>query len=102
MVPDCVRSWARKRVVLRNPLSTRPWQHVLEAVGGYLMFAKKLNSNQRLNGEVFNFGPFNGQTYNVLQVMNMMKKNWTNAKWQIQKRNNKFKLEFKLLQLKLQ
>ena len=50
------------------------WQHVLEAVGGYLMFAKKLNSNQRLNGEVFNFGPFNGQTYNVLQVMNMMKK----------------------------
>ena len=63
------------------------------------MFAKKLNGNQRLNGEVFNFGPFNGQTYNVLQVMNMMKKNWTNAKWQIQNNNNKFKLESKLLQL---
>ena len=85
LVPDCVRSWARKkRVVLRNPFSTRPWQHVLEAVGGYLMFAKKLNSNQRLNGEVFNFGPFNGQTYNVLQVMNMMKKIG-------QTRNGKFK-----------
>ena len=77
----------KKRVVLRNPLSTRPWQHVLEAVGGYLMFAKKLNSNQRLNGEVFNFGPFNGQNLQCFASNEYdEKKIGQTRKWQIQKK----------------
>ena len=38
IVPDCVRSWAKgKSVQLRNPLATRPWQHVLEPLSGYLI-----------------------------------------------------------------
>ena len=42
LIPDCVKSWSKnKKVILRNPFSTRPWQHVLEAVGAYLLFAKK-------------------------------------------------------------
>ena len=42
---------------MRNPNSTRPWQHVLEAVSGYLRFATYLNKNKKLHGEIFNFGP---------------------------------------------
>ena len=39
IVPDCIKSWSKnKQVIIRNPNSTRPWQHVLEAVGGYLIF----------------------------------------------------------------
>ena len=37
LIPDCVRSWSKKRKAeIRNPNSTRPWQHVLEAVWGYI------------------------------------------------------------------
>ena len=44
LIPDCMKSWSKnKRVIIRNPKSTRPWQHVLEALGGYLIFAVKLN-----------------------------------------------------------
>ena len=41
-IPDCVKSWSKKEVVLRNPNSTRPWQHVLEALSGYLILSIKL------------------------------------------------------------
>ena len=38
LIPDCVKSWSKyKKVTLRNPYSTRPWQHVLEAIWGYLL-----------------------------------------------------------------
>ena len=48
IVPDCVRSWSRGKIAeLRNPNATRPWQHVLEAVGGYLCLAINLNLNKK-------------------------------------------------------
>ena len=46
-----------KKVKLRNQNSTRPWQHVLDVLNGYLILASKLKKDKRLNGEVFNFGP---------------------------------------------
>ena len=60
LIPDCVKSWSKnKKVLLRNPNSTRPWQHVLEAIAGYLQLAASIKKNKRLHGEVFNFGPSN-------------------------------------------
>ena len=60
LIPDCIKSWSKKKsVVIRNPKSTRPWQHVLEAINGYLIFGVKLKNNSKLDGEVFNFGPNN-------------------------------------------
>ena len=59
VVPDCIKSWSKNKLVkIRNPKSTRPWQHVLEVIRGYLQCAilgKKFKS--KLNGEIFNFGP---------------------------------------------
>ena len=58
IIPDCIRSWAKnKTVLLRNPNSTRPWQHVLEPLSGYLNLAINLNESNKLHGEAFNFGP---------------------------------------------
>ena len=79
-----------KNVVLRNPKSTRPWQHVLEAIWGYLLLAANLKKNNKLHGEAFNFGPVNKNNYSVLQVVKIMKKNWKKVSWKIidQKKNN--------------
>jgi CDP-glucose 4,6-dehydratase len=41
---------------VRNPAATRPWQHVLEPLGGYLLLAERLNANPSL-ADAFNFGP---------------------------------------------
>ena len=48
IVPDCVRAWSNKeKAEIRNPDSTRPWQHVLEPLSGYLSLASKLNENRK-------------------------------------------------------
>ena len=53
-----MKSWSKdERVFIRNPNSTRPWQHVLEPLSGYLLLASRLYLNQELRGEAFNFGP---------------------------------------------
>ena len=89
LVPDCVKSWSKnKKVVIRNPYSTRPWQHVLEAIGGYLIFAIKLNKNRKFHGEVFNFGPSNRNNNNVIQLVKKMRENWKKVSWKILKKKN--------------
>lgn len=66
IVPDCMRAWSKDQVVeIRNPDATRPWQHVLEPLSGYLCLAQQLYENPNLNGESFNFGP-NAQYNNTV------------------------------------
>lgn len=99
LVPDCMKSWSkRKRAILRNPNSTRPWQHVLEAVFGYLTLAIKLSKNSKIHGEAFNFGPNNKDNKSVLNVVKEMKKSWKSVSWTI-KKNKKVEYESKLLKL---
>ncbi len=59
IVPDCFRAWDKgEKVVIRSPYATRPWQHVLEPLSGYLRTGEMLlNAPQAINGEAFNFGP---------------------------------------------
>ena len=95
LVPDCFKSWEKINFLIRNPNSTRPWQHVLEVLSGYLILAIKLE-NPKLNGEAFNFGPKNFQNKSVFNLINEIKKNLPNFKWKIKKSKN---FEFKLLKL---
>jgi CDP-glucose 4,6-dehydratase len=98
LIPDCVRSWSKnKSVTIRNPHSTRPWQHVLEAVWAYILFAYKLKTVTKLNGQAFNFGPNNTKNYSVIELLNSMRKDWKNVKYSI-KKSKKFK-ESNLLKL---
>lgn len=57
IIPDCIRAVeSGKEIVLRNPGSTRPYQHVLECLSGYLLLAKKQFENKKFKGS-YNFGP---------------------------------------------
>jgi CDP-glucose 4,6-dehydratase len=70
IIPDCIRSWAKKeKVTIRNPYATRPWQHVLEPLSGYMTVALELWKNDIFNGESFNFGPNFENNINVLQLL---------------------------------
>ena len=103
LIPDCVRSWSKKKkVLIRSPHSTRPWQHVLEAIYGYITLAINLNKNPSLHGEAFNFGPANNQNYKVVSVIKLMKKYWQNVSWKLYKNNNKIFKESSLLKLNSQ
>lgn len=98
LIPDCVKKWSSKKIVyIRNPKSTRPWQHVLDVLNGYINLAVKLKKNKKLNGHAFNFGPKKEKKREVLSIVKEMKKNWDDAKW-IVKKNIKLK-ESNLLQL---
>ena len=83
IVPDCVRAWSSNNVVeLRNPHSTRPWQHVLEPLSGYLNLAVALYHRPELHGEPFNFGPQAQQNHSVLELVRQMALHWDQVRWQ--------------------
>ena len=87
LIPDIMRSiFNNKKLKLRNQNSTRPWQHVLDVLNGYLILASKLKKNRRLNGQVFNFGPPQNSNYRVLDVVKEIKKNWNLLGWELSKR----------------
>ena len=99
LVSDCMKSWSKKKkVILRNPYSTRPWQHVLEAVFGYLTLAVKLKKDPKIHGEAFNFGPNDKDNKSVLNVVKEMKNSWRAVSWKI-KKSKKAEHESKLLKL---
>lgn len=86
IVPDIIRAVESKNpIILRNPQSTRPWQHVLDPLHGYLCLGAHLykNSNQ-YNGESWNFGPSNQSIKTVLELTNVLKSLWKDAKVQIE------------------
>ena len=77
IVPDCIRAWSNSGTVkLRSPKSTRPWQHVLEPLSGYLTLASILYNDQSLNGQSFNFGPAVTESHSVLELVEKMGDSW--------------------------
>ncbi len=81
IVPDCIRAWTQQKAVpIRNPKSTRPWQHVLEPLSGYLSLAAALlDPDSEVNGEAFNFGPKSEVNKEVGALIDEMKKHWSQA-----------------------
>ena len=84
LIPDCMKSWSKnKKVLIRSPNSTRPWQHVLDALYGYITLSLNLKKSDRFNGNVFNFGPSLNSNFKVIDVLNLAKKSWNKAFWKI-------------------
>ena len=78
IVPDCMRAWHKNESVeIRSPEATRPWQHVLEPLSGYLSLGHKLSENINLNGESFNFGPKSENSHTVKTLLEDLSKYWT-------------------------
>ena len=71
---------------IRNPQSTRPWQHVLEVLYGYMTLAVKLKENKKkIVVRAFNFGPSN-QNYKVINVLKIIKRFWPKVSWKLKKK----------------
>ena len=97
-MPDCIKAWAsNKKVFIRNPNSTRPWQHVLEPLSGYIALSYYLQNNAKINGTSFNFGPKFNEVATVKKVLQISNKYWSNAQFEIYK--EKFFKEDHLLKL---
>ncbi|MEV9499456.1 CDP-glucose 4,6-dehydratase [Aliarcobacter butzleri] len=77
IVVDCMIAWSRSEVVkIRAPKATRPWQHVLEPLSGYLNLGAELYENENLHGEAFNFGPRAEQNHTVEELLIDLSKYW--------------------------
>ena len=90
LIPDCIRSIQKKRKLkVRFAKSTRPWQHVLEAIFGYMILAIKQKNDNKINGNAFNFGPNNKNSLSVIGLVKEFKKKWPILNWQIVKSKKK-------------
>ncbi len=104
IIPDLIKSLRyKKKLILRNPNSTRPWQHVLEPLYGYLklgslMFQRKLTN---IKYPSWNFGPYPKNCVNVAYIVNQISKSWSKKKIKIKlSKKSNFK-ESKLLSLNI-
>jgi len=84
LVPDILRAFEQNQpVVIRNPHATRPWQHVLEPLSGYLSLAEHLYTDGQAFAEGWNFGPKDDDAQPVQWIVEHMANSWGNgASWQ--------------------
>jgi CDP-glucose 4,6-dehydratase len=101
IVPDCICSWINKeKVKIRSPNATRPWQHVLEPLSGYLTLGAQLYKGHVLNGDSFNFGPLSQYNKTVKILIEDLYKYWNNKTAQAYKITGNIKFhEASLLKL---
>ena len=77
LVPDTLRAWERgEAVTLRYPNATRPWQHVLEPLHGYLLLAQALAQQHKEMATAWNFGPDTEGVASVAQVVAQLSRLW--------------------------
>lgn len=83
LIPDLVKSLAeQKSLLIRSPSATRPWQHVLESLSGYLLLGQKLLQGKRQIADAWNFGPEAEGNRTVADVLDGLKTNWPEMTWQ--------------------
>ena len=85
LVPDIMRAASQnEKGVIRNPQATRPWQHVLEPLFGYLLLGQQLLEGKQEFSEAWNFGPTDEGHRYVLAVVRELQKHWSNIDYQIE------------------
>jgi CDP-glucose 4,6-dehydratase len=104
IVPDCARAWsAGKAAQIRNPHATRPWQHVLEPLSGYLwlgaMLAGKRQNAFPLAGEAYNFGPAADVNNTVAEVADALALHWPGFRCKMEREREPAVKECTLLKL---
>jgi CDP-glucose 4,6-dehydratase len=72
---------------IRSPNATRPWQHVLEPISGYLMLAEKLVDEGINYAEAWNFGPDENNTKSVSQILEYLCKKIKGCNWSVEKKS---------------
>lgn len=91
LIPDIAKAFAvEKSVVIRNPKSVRPWQHVLEPVGGYLLLGTCLNKEPKNFSEAYNFGPQLSDSLAVEEMLKLAIKSWGRGSYIIEQDKDNF------------
>lgn len=89
LIPDIMKATNKnKTVTIRNPYATRPWQHVLEPLSGYLQLGWKLLEGQKKFADDWNFGPSDEANLTVYEVTEYIKKYWNKINYKIEKNPN--------------
>jgi CDP-glucose 4,6-dehydratase len=83
LIPDLIRAASKGETTkIRYPNATRPWQHVLEPLSGYLMLGKKLLEGDETFSGAWNFGPEENQSITVGEVLNLASKYWQKIRYE--------------------
>lgn len=84
LIPDAIKAFeAGESLMIRNPLATRPWQHVLEPLSGYLILCQALYQDGYSFASGWNFGPQDDDTRSVQEVIDLMISQWNGAaRWE--------------------
>lgn len=86
LIPDAARAVADNRpLLIRSPDATRPWQHVLDALHGYLLLAEQLLIGNTIAADAWNFGPDASDNVTVATVLNGLQAHWPELDWQVAK-----------------
>ena len=89
LIPDIMKAASKNKIVdIRNPYATRPWQHVLEPLSGYLQIGQKLLEREKVFAEGWNFGPGDQGNLSVGDVTKSLTKYWDSIKFNINKDAN--------------
>jgi len=84
LIPDAARAVASHTpLIIRSPHATRPWQHVLESLNGYLALAERLLAGDSSCATAWNFGPDNSATRSVAQVLQNLQTHWPGLQWRL-------------------
>jgi CDP-glucose 4,6-dehydratase len=84
LIPDIVRALAKDETILiRNPMSVRPWQHVLEPLFGYLLLGLKLEQQPIDFSQAYNFGPNSDNTLPVFEMVQLAINAWGSGNYEI-------------------
>lgn len=87
LIPDIMKATKKNEtVIIRNPDATRPWQHVLEPLSGYLLLGEKLLEGKKEFAEAWNFAPESNEFVKVYDVVNLIKKYWHKVDFKILKK----------------
>lgn len=95
IIPDCVRAIEKnEKIVIRNPNSIRPYQHVFDALFAYLMIAQKQYDSPNLSG-AYNVGPDQNGCYTTLQLVESFCSHWGDeAQWECQTQSGPHEANF--------
>lgn len=89
LIPDVIKSITKnQKLIIRNPNAIRPWQHVLEPLGGYLLLVENLWNNNKFSSS-WNFGPKKEDCKKVSWIVECFIKLWgENVRWEIDVNEN--------------
>ncbi len=89
LIPDIMRAVNQnEKVQIRNPHATRPWQHVLEPLSGYLLLGQKLLEGGKEYAEAWNFGPSENENVSVGEIVRQIKEIWPRINYEIHQITN--------------